>query len=545
MSIHQINKKLLSATLLIVLSTFAMLVWHSMPIYPDEIAVRWLAGRYIQDYGIAQKLFHYCSANASETPVLFVLPALIFSWIDLLYSPVTIRIVPFLITLFAVTLSILLAVRKGNPYAAIIATTAFIGVAASGLVMARSEYAQLFNVACCFSAFYFIESESKSLYLRLGLIVILLISLLMSLYSHIQGLLFLPLTIFMLFQLLSLNFRKKPAFIIAFMFLLIFAYTTISMHKLSCAEHPEILTFMAEKVINLERIQSIGVDKYFWMEIKRYYLSFLYLTDYQVDYLPGIFTNNYIQQALLNALNFGIVVIVLLNLSFFSFIAGLGFVFLTRQLLLHLDSSYQSNTPKLLLESIVALMLIVIPVLFLFCYDADKNFYRSFFINFLIAVVLAVLFSRKFSSSIPTFFKLYFWMCGIVIVSSIVINFFWFRDKLDAGFQGPSISTKQDFRSISHDISSLARECSMDLTKGKVVVDDMTYDTLKSYSYLYPITYLQLSAILTNVKLDKVVEKINPNYILARCDSFRSADIYIQKSRGQICCQNRIEFYGK
>jgi hypothetical protein len=78
----------------------------------------------------------------------------------------------------------------------------------------------------------------------------------------------------------------------------------------------------------------------------------------------------------------------------------------------------------------------------------------------------------------------------------------------------------------------------MDLTNGRIVVDDMTYDSLKSYPYLYPITYLHLSANLTGVKSIDVIKEVNSNYILARCDSFRSADIFIQHSRGGICCQN-------
>jgi putative flippase GtrA len=530
-------KVLLLTVSLIILSIVAMLAWRSMPIFPDEIAVRWIAGRYIQDNGISQKLFHYCSGNTRETPVLFVLPALIFSWLDLFFSPVDFRIFPFLITISAIGLAIFLAVRKGAPYAAVIATTAFLGVAGSGLIMARSEYIQVLNIACCLGAFYFIESGSKLASLRYGLIIILMISVLMSLYSHIQGLLFLPLTLFMIFQLLGSTLGKNITAMMLIVLLFFVAYITITFSKFSCAEHPEIVQYTMDKVFNLEQFKILGVGNWLGFEIHKYYLSFLYKDYYQINYLPGIVTNNFFQQILLNTLNFGIVIILLFNFGLFLYVAVIGSVFLVKRIWQRAGSLLASSESNPSVETVLTLMMVVMPVLFLFFYDSDRNFYRSFFINLLIAIVLAIVISRKLETRVPVFVKFYFGLCGLTVLASVIVNFWWFTDKLDAGFEGPSIAIKQDWKGIGQEVEKLAEACGMNLAKGRIVVDDMTFDSLKIYPYLYPISYLNLSAILTGVKPITVIDAIKPNYIIVRC-GFRSLGLDFQQSRNQLCCQN-------
>lgn len=523
---------------LIGLSIFALLVWYSMPIFPDEIAVRLLSGRYVQDHGASQKLFHYCSANARETPVIFVIPALIFSWVDLSFSPVGIRILPFIITLAPIVTSIFLAMRKGAPYAAVVATTALVGVAGSGLIMARTEYVQVFNIACCLGALYFVESGVHRRFLRYGIAIILALSVLLSLYGHIQGLLFLPLTLFIIFRLVSPTLGKNRTAILTAILLFFAAYSTIAFHKFSCVEHPEIEQYVADKVFNPERLQSLGLGEWARVEMKKYYLSFIYKDYYQINYLPGIIAGNRFKQALLEVLNLSVVIVLLFNFCLFLYAGILGSAFLIKQIGLRVGSSPALRASHLLMETVLTLMLIVMPVLFLFFYDSDRNFYRSFLINLLIAIVLAVVISRRLDARVPAFAKLYFGFCGGVVLVSLLVNLWWFKEKLDAGFEGPSIAIKQNWSAIDQDVRKLAEESGMDLSKGRIVVDDMTYESLKSYPYLYPITYLHMSALLTGEKPSYVIKATRPNYVLARCDSFRSAGLDFQRSRNQLCGLN-------
>lgn len=521
---------------LIVLSFFSLLVWFTMPIYPDEIAVRLTSGRYFQDGGIAQKLFHICSANSHETPILFVFPALVLSGLDLFFSPASTRIFPLIITLAAISLTIFLSMRKGFPYAAIVATTGLLGVAGSGLILARYEYMQVLNVAFCLGAIYFVESDSQRPSVRYGLLIALMLSILLSLYVHIQGLIFLPLTLFLIHQLLYPVAGITRSAVLLTALLLVATYTSIDFHKISCSDHPQIEQYLADMVFNWGKFNSLGTGEWFGLELKKYYLSFLYKENYQIGYLPGIVAANQLQKSLLDLLNLGIVAIVLINFLLFVYVAIRGSIYLVKKLWQKLFAPAAFSDGKLTLEAAFVLLLFVMPTLFLFIYDSDRNFYRSFFINFLIALVMAVVLSRKLEEHVPMYMKVYFGLCGVMVFISLVINVWWFKSNIDAGFEGPSISTMQDWKSINQDVTLLAKDCKIDLDNGKIVIDDMTYDSLKSSPNLYPITYLQLSAALMRLKPGSTIEAIHPNAILARCDSFYNAGIYFTNYRHRLCC---------
>lgn len=541
---NQTKRVVFIKIVLIGLSFISLLVWYQIPIFPDEIAVRLLSGRYLQDSGISQKLFHYCAANSRDTPALFVIPAWLFSWQDMLFSPINIRVFPWIISIALLSVSISLACRRGYPFAAVIATTALLGVAGSSLVMARFEYVQLLNVLVCFGAIYFIESDSiKGYLLRYSVIAVLLLTVLMSLFVHIQGLLFLPLTLFVIYLLLKGEVSKLGAGVLAGLALLFSAYTTIVFHHFSCTDHPEIAQYMADKVFSIEKINSLGFGKWFVLEFKSYYTSFIYKPDYQINYLPGIIGNNQFMQVMFEALNLGIVIIVLVNFCIFLFVAGYGSTYLFRQAT-QIYKQQPSDKEDPSADNVITLMLIVMPVLFLFFYDVDHNFYRSFFINFLIAIVLAIVVSWRLGSHASKYSKAYLLLCGTVVFLSALINYSWFADRLNAGFEGPSMSVNQNWESIQRDVKLLAVDCDIDLEGGKIVIDDMTYDSLKSSPNLYPITYLHLSAQLTKLKPIDVIEAIHPNAILARCDSFRSAEIEFTHSRNRLCCLNTTRIAG-
>ena len=520
------------------LSLAALSAWYFMPLYPDEIAFRLQLGRYIQDRGMVHGLYALCLSNIKETPLLFVIPALILSWTDLAISPVEMRMLPFATVLAAVCLAVWYAVRGVSPNAAVMATTGFIGVAGSGLILARYEYVQTLNIICCLGAFHFLASGSQRTTLRYGLFTLLLTSSLLSAYAHVQGLLFLPMTLYLAYHVVHPGLGKPKATFMMVMLLLLIALTAVTFHHSTCVGYPEIEQFWARMTFNMDDPESAKLTDWLAVKSDKYLLPFQYKGNYAINYLPGITGSDGWQQSYLTILNQGIQIIVSVNLLLsLSIIMGAVIFAVGRYVKPHrLRATWV--TTGLGHGQALALVLLVVPVIFLFLYDSAQNFYRSFFLNFLTAILLTLFLSRVPLGRVRTLTTLYFGLCGAVVIASFAVNVWWFTDRLRAGYEGPSISLSRDWDAIGHDVKALAADCNMDLSKGRIVVDDMTYDSLKPYSLLYPATYLALSVNLVNSTMADVINKVRPNYAIARCDTFRGMSIEFEKSRDQLCCTN-------
>jgi len=530
--------QLILAGALMLLSLTALFVWFYSPIFPDEIAVRLLSGRYIQDHGLAQKLFHLCPSNARETPLLFIIPAWILSWLDLHLSLVEIRILPFIIVLAAIFIIIGFAVKGRNLDAAIVATTALIGVSGSGLIIARPEYLQVLNVACCAWVFLHLESASLGIGRRYTLSVLLLLSCLLSIYSHVQGLLFLPLTIYLIYCLVSLSIGKRRAAIILGGGLFLLAKTTVNFSNFSCDGYSGIEQYVTDKVINIERFKSIKFTDWLTTNTNQYFQSFYFKDSYQVSYLPGINVGEGWLKNILAELNQSIHIILMVNLILFVCAAIGAFIFAVKQYASKYKLRATGGVVTKGLKEAHVIILFAFPLIFLFFYDSDRNFYRSFFINLLASIMLTMLLSRLYLGRFRSIATAYFVFCGVVVVASLIVNVWWFTNKFNAGFEGPSMAINKDWDSISRNVISLAQDCGMDLSKGRIIVDDMTYDSLKHYPNLYPVTYLDLSGSLTKITTAEVINRVRPNYAIVRCDYLLSWGVTPQKTRNQFCGVN-------
>jgi hypothetical protein len=518
---------------LLLLSFVALSAWYFMPIYPDEIAFRLQLGRYIQDRGVVYGLYPLCASNIKETPLIFVIPAWILSWFDLSLSPAEIRVFPFVIVLAAVFLAVWHSIRGVNPKAALVATTAFIGVAGSGLAVARYEYIQVLNILCCLGVFHFLALPFLRTCLRYGLFVLLLISSLLSMYAHVQGLLFIPLTLYLAYHLLRPGLGKPTAASFVVILLILMAQATIRFHHTTCAGYPEIEAFWAQMTFSMS--ESVNWTGWLSAKFDKYSLSFLYKENYAVNYLPGIDFREGWKQNMLAVINQSIHTILLVNLLL---VVAFTIAILISAVKQYLPQRACVAPTRPDHSQAIALVLIVLPVIFLFIYDFAQNFYRSFFLNLVIAIVLSLLLARARLARVRPLANLYFYLCGAAVVASWLINVWWFTSRLHAGYEGPSISHSRDWNSIRRDVNALAKDCGMDLSKGRIVLDDMTYDSLKSYPRLYAATYMGLSAGIIKTNMGVVIEKVHPNYVIARCDTMRRTSIEIQKSRNQLCCAN-------
>lgn len=526
---------------LTLLSLAALSAWYFMPIYPDEIALRLQAGRYIQDQGVVQGLYALCTSSTRETPLLFVIPAWILSWLDLTLSPVDARALPFVTVLTAVLLAVWFAVRQVSPNAAVVATTAFIGVAGSGLVMARHEYVQILNIVCCLCAFRYLGSIFPRPSLRYGLLALLLISSLLSIYIHIQGLLFLPLTLFLAYGIIIPSLGKSHSALLMIMLLVIIAVVTIRFRALTCVGYPEIEQFWVDMVFKLDELDSIKLTDWLAAKFDKYLVSFQYTENYAINYLPGINGGDGWQQKFLATLNQSILIILLANLVLSVFLAMGVSIFAVKRYRIRYQPSETSLKTGLGRGQALALVLLALPVIFLFFYDNAQNFYRSFFLNFLIAILLALSLSLVSLRRIRILANLYFGACLAIVIASLAVNVWWFTSRLRAGYEGPSITLSRDWSGINRDVEILVKACNMDVRKGRIVLDDMTYDSLKRSPILYPITYLSLQADVAKIGMDEVIARVRPNYALARCGLMQGTNVGFSHQSGELCCLNFLE----
>lgn len=519
---------------LIVVSLLSLLVWMYSPIYPDEIALRLQTGRYIQDKGVVWGIYSLCTSNIKETPLVFIPVAWMFSMLDLHVSPLLMRIVPFFAVMMAAILTIWIAFKGKAPNAAVVVVVAFIGVAGSSLIFARHEYVQVLNIACCLWVFCFLESFSQRHGFRYGLLVLLIASGLLSIFAHIQGLLFLPLTIYLAYQLIYPHLGKFLSALFLIVLFVVVTSVAFSYHPLTCTGYPKIEQIWVDRVINfheldLRKLMDLMTDKW-----SKYYKPFLYKDHYTINYLPGI-TNKSI---FLTALNLGVTIVLFVNLLSL-FIVTIVLISLTaNQIFLQKNFSLAWVKSELGNGQAIALMLIALPVIFLFIYDLAQNFYRSFFLNLIIAILLALVLSRVSSKIFNKWVNRYFILCFVCVCASLVVNYNWFMGSLRNGYSGPSIRLNSDWNGIDQNVKALALTCGVDLNAGGIVIDDMTYDSLKRYPHVYPITYLALQAHIINTPLHDVIALVKPNYAIARCEMLREVKIAYSHRRGDLCCVN-------
>lgn len=534
-------KTIIFMGVLILLSILALSAWLYMPIYPDEVAFQLLTGRYIPDHGIANKLFFICSTNAREIPLLFKIPALVLSWMDLHFSLVVIRILPFVTTIVAISLCFFSSAKQQNIAGAMIGLTGLIGVSGSGLIISRPEYIHLLNIVFCLWVFLKLESTSyrnTNLYI---IVTLLFISCLFSIYAHLQGLIFLPLTLYLGFRAFGQTFEKgKTAVLMTAIFIFVVS-TKLIFESSPCPEYPGISNLLKEMTFNLEAFESIHFMDWMVAHFRQYSEAFIYKKTYPINYLPGIDLNGGGIEITLAVINKIIRIVVLTNGILFMGIAIAAFAFIAkryRSLFRYKKNDIATNKD---LNNAFIIILFSYPLIFLFFYDSMQGFYRTFFINFLVSIMVSIVLSRKTFDRFRKILYIYCTLCCLSVLTSIFFNVWWFANKFYDGFEGPSMSIKNDWEAIDRDVMALAKACDMDLTKGKIIIDDMTYGSLKHYPSLYPLTYLQLSSAATKLSNAEILNIINPNYAIVRCGYFPTWGVVPQISLNQLCAVNFLD----
>jgi hypothetical protein len=508
-----------------------LLVWKNIGIYPDEIAYRIERWRYFQDHGVAYGLYALCTSKVHLVPWTFAAPAAFLSALDLTFNYAQIRLLYCLCLIATLGITMRYVSRSGRIFPWYAISIGVIGVAGSSLVMARYEAVITINILFCLCGLLIAE-QSK----RIGAKEILasagiLFGLLLSLYSHLQGLLFLPLSVFVIYRLLTSSHQKirwRPICGLALLSAWLI-YKSLQIHIASCDAYPALMDFWGKMTFQTSDISEHGLFGFLKNTFSEYTTSFQYKNAYEPNYLAGIqdvkpfrFFNKVILCIL--------VIAVLINVMAVLFSVPI----LCRQL-----NMKRKNPAVAFNEHLLCFLLIAGPTLVLFFYDKAHNFYRSSYINFLLALALTILFTTIRRPRFILWAKIFSFTALFVAGISLVINFSLFRATLST-YAGPSISMKTNWRDVSNDIEKLMDLCNIKQSDHSIVVDDVTYSVLKTVNKVNPITYLSLQAQLNKLDVNDVLKRTNQNAVLAHCNAMQSSGIGwpAQHQVGNMCCAN-------
>jgi len=535
---HVVARYILAAGVSLV-AILALWVWHVMPIYPDEIGYQILTGRYIPDHGMAYGLFALCPSNFKQVTWFFLIPAWTLSFLDQHFSPAALRVFPFAAAAAAICLAAGYTVRRGTPFAAIIITSSLVGVAGSSMVLMRPEYVHILNLICCFAAYIFVNSSAQKPIARYLLIALLLISIDFSMYSHLQGMIFLPLTLYFVYCLICGTADRKLVAIamLAIIGPAIYMATTANVYSVTCPEFPAIKNFLNGMTFHMAQVKDQGWSNWIGAKVRNTTVDFIYTKNYAINYLPSLPNPNWVWEIIFSFFNslvslsikinliFSIAITILMVLREFSRVKNIRYFW---KKILSILENHRQYAPTILFAP---------PTLFLFFYDSTQNFYRSIFINFVLAIFLAICLSnasRRWRA--PIF--LYATFCAIIMIGSITANFVLFYPKLKNGYEGPSFSLNRDSSAINLDVIALAQQASMNLKDGGIIFDDLTYNSLKHYYKIYPVTYLMLSSSLAGIGFEKALILVKPNYAIVNCYSLPDIKNEVIYRKDNLCAIN-------
>jgi hypothetical protein len=518
-----------------VIAVVCLGIWWLSPIYPDEIAFRQQLGRIIADGGVVHGLYELCESNVKTVPFVLRPMAWLLALTMQFLSPVEMRFLSFAAVIGVVFATACLAAGERNPIAGLVALAAFAGVAGSGLIFARYEFALEVHLLSCLIAALLLRRPTTSALLSAAIALGLIACAALSVWCHIQGLIFLPLTAYLLQRLAVRRFGAIGVGAVAFPFVLLVP-PALTLHRSRCTEFPEIEAFWRKMVFDPSTLSLQGTVNWFLSKWSLHTDNFTYAANFPVRYLPEVT----VQGAFVPALNIVVeFVIGLTGLSLVALLLAIPIVGFSAASARYLPSSTAPGTPRFLLT---LAFLIGGPTAFLFFYDSAHSFYRSFYVQHFAAVAVALAASviplqrpagvvRAIGASI-----------ALVAAISLISNAILLVPPLWRGYEGPSLSIFRDWSGTKREVEALAQQCGADLDRGRIIVDDLTQGAVFTKPITFPVTYISLQASIIGKSLPEALRLIHPNYAILQCPNFALLKVKPQTVRGGLCC---LDFGGE
>ncbi len=509
---------------------FCLGVWVLSPIYPDEISFRQEFGRITSDHGVVYGLYEMCPSNIKTVPLVLEPVAWLLAQTMRILSPLEMRILSFTAVLAVVFTAVRQAAGSRNPAAGFLVLASFVGIAGAGLILVRYEFALELQLLSCLVAAARLTRPRTGVPGDLAVAIGLILGAALSVWSHPQGLLLLPLTSYLLLRLAVRRFGSIGLIAGVAPFVL-FVPSSLALHHWVCTEHPEIeaywrsMTFDASDpgARRLARLLSDGAHVYV--------NSFLYAASFPIRFLPGV-----------DAANGPVKVTNMLVSVVVVFLGGLALC-IPAVALFRCCKSCRFRPGRIALselleknQSFVIAVFITIPLVFLFVYDPIHAFYRNCYLNHFASVAACLTFA---SLSGPVAVRVTKGACAIIGIAagaSLIANAFLFVPPLRNGYEGPSLSVFRSWSQAAHDTKEAARLCKMDLQRGRIIVDDLTQAGVFSKPETIPVTYLQLQADLIGISVHDAAISVKANYAILRCPEFDLLSVAPQGKIGEICC---------
>lgn len=513
-----------------VAAAVCLAIWWLSPIYPDEVAFRQQLGRIIPDDGVIYGLYGLCESNFKTVPLVLAPMGRLLATAMQTLSPSTMRILSFAAVIGVIFTTSRLIAPARNPGAALLTLASFVGVAGSGLIFVRYEFALEVHLLSCLTAALLLQRPKSSVPMDAAITLGLLAGAALSVWSHIQGLIFLPLTAYLIQRIATRRFGPIGIATAIVPFLLL-APAALELHRSTCPAFPEIESYWRKMVFDPSSFSFYNFPA--WI-VRKWWLhaeNFTYATPFPIHYLPDLPS----REGLLLAFNTSIEMVVgviclglvILLLGVLRFAIPIG---------ARPGSSFRGKAPGLPRLLLTLSVLIAGPTAFLFIYDEVHAFYRSFYINHFATLALALAASsipvphwRKFSNGIGV-------SVATMAIVSMTLNLVLLFPPLWRGYEGPSLSVFRDWRQTKKDVEALARECRVDLDRGRIIVDDLTQDAVFTRPVTFPITYIGLQASLIGKTVMETAQLVRPNAAILRCPYVSLLGVKPQSVRDGLCC---------
>ncbi len=519
------NKNQLILMIFIIIITMSLMIWIKSPIYPDELAFRISKLRYINDGYKIYDLNGVCNLGVVELPIIFKPAAWILSAIANKLNPFLMRIMPLLSMMMLVISLIFYTSKQQNKKARFYIAFAFIGVAGSSVVIVRYEFIILLQIAVCLLSISFYKNNIPKIKISYLLMIAILCITTLSCYVHPQGILFVPLSVFALNELANTKEKNKIYLKIILMLLItVIVFGSLKFNKIGCIDSKEMNESFNGMVLNLK--DDVNVE-FITTKIKKYVSSFTYNKEYLTNYLPGVLDvkNKEILEFINYLIEISLIIILLLN------IYHVAYAFL--KIILN-----KTKNKILVIKKEMLVFCLIGPALFLMIYDKNQYFYRSIFINIVFCVSLVVIMSNKEScKNTKSEYALILYGIGLLILSAIS-NYKLFYNMLVDWNAIYSVSIKNALVDRTDNIKSIIDMCGVDLKKGRVVLDEYTYDYFKSLPNPHIIYYISHQSNVTRKSNSEVMSILGVSAVVASCSSMKRSGVGWPPnySRQDVCC---------
>jgi hypothetical protein len=470
-----------------------------------------------------------CPSNIKSVPVVLKPAAWLLAETMRIFSPVEIRILSCAAILAVVFTVVRQVAGTRNPAAGFLVLSSFVGVAGAALIFVRYEFVFEVQLLSCLLVAARLKQQRVGVVGDVVAAIGLMLSAALSVWSHLQGLLLLPLAAYLLARLTFRRFGSIGALAGLLPFIL-FVPPALTLHHSVCTEHPEIEAHWRSMTLGGRGFDAGTVAQQLADGAHAYVGSFLYKSRFPINFLPGIEVNGFL--AVTNVL-VCTVVIVMTGLALIT-----PFVSLWSQRVSKASTVKESAEGAALsnYDQVVVALLILAPVGFLYVYDTQHNFYRNFYINHFIAIAACLVLGSLSGHAAVRIARGGRWAISITVALSLASNVVLFIPPLVKGYEGPSLSVRRNWSQVTRNTEEAARLCKMDLSRGRIIVDDWTQAGLSTRPMTIPITYLALQARLVGISDYEAAIKVKANYAILRCPYFEALRVEPQGKVGEICC---------